>query len=1025
MAGPWGWDAENDDLRSQLFEQEFESERYRTSQKGLGTALVNELVKSYGLKREDDGNWSWSLDNIATAFKEDPVWTTLDYATLMFAPARFGLAATAIARGGSAAGAIGKGYKALKTGVGTAEQLAAAEKAFRGKEAAGRLGRAFQKFGMSGELAAATEMKLAGPGRLHGVRIPGTDSVWGLANPITTQTTPEYLGLVERFGAEVWENQAILKVQDRARLIAEGMFARRAEDISRMWGRAGLDSAGNERVMRLLDTKVTPDDLEAVVAREFAGNMEAANAYKATWAFRNTIHEHARSLGLISEETYQANLYKWNPRLYEEWEEARSALGVLKPRTGNKIPGKYAGPLDEGQEAGAAGRMLSGEEASFAARSEREHDYLTRILDPVTSLTRMAQAGQTIAREAYAHGIARSVLAAKPSDALGTLVEILDKRDPRQMLLHGLTGEKLDEAMRLRKALTSANYEQTAEQLLDVLGWRKADELAVNMPKALQGMYLDPRTAKDVIGVMNFMRDDPKWYATLYKNMLSTFRASKTAYVPSTHVRNIFGASIFTAMATGDLGSMIPKKAWAAVKANGDDLKWAGEAGVIGSSFDLEIHSQLAKGANLAARTAIDWLPQNMVTDVMKKGAAHAERFYRGVDETYKLEAWLRFKEKYEKIHGEGSELARSLATVDVNKFLPNFLQHSELMDALRKGVPFASFTSEALRVYKNLLAEKPHMVFFANHTAATMSQVFGAMAGFSPEQVEEAQKALPSFMQGKKTLLLPFNVDGQPRFLDLSYVIPMGSLSEVDTTERVFFNAILDPSTNPALNIASAMSTGKDPFSGREIEPNFTERQLGIPVTGERTRRLLGLGEHMLQTLLPPWAPPGYAGVNMLEAIRGQINPKTGEPLEDGVFRTVLANLGGLRTYAPDVESQIKNVQEEQRRVGEQVSQAWKRWEFARANGKLGDMEAERERIITLKTREGHDDPAGYFAESMKGRELFSSLSTRQLEEVLRRAEKLGALSPRDERIRTELMARYQSRKAKTSHKKEPDRNP
>jgi hypothetical protein len=1015
---------DSSELASLLKVEEEAVHTYRTSQTGMGTAMLNELVKSYGLKRRDDGVFEWSLDNIAQAFKEDPIWTSLDYATMMFSPAKFGLAAAGIARGASTAGAIGKGYQALRAGE-TVTELA-------GKTATTKLGRTFEAFGMNPELAAATEMKLAsGSSVLHAWKLPGSERRVSLANPAATNFTQDHLNLVGRFDGEVWEKRAILRVQDREKLIEQAKVGRQAEEIAAQIGAAKLGRAGNERFMELLSTRIDDTQIDDVVAQEFGDDAAAAKAFRNTWGYRNTIHQQAYELGLISKETYEANLFKYNPRIYEEMVQAREDLKALG-HTGDSLPGTYKGSPDGNERIttdidpnrDAASRMVKGERSSFQKGSlpGEEPEYLTRILDPAVSLTRLAQAGQEIAKQRFAQGLSKSILAGGPEQILSKVGEALASGgDLKKMQMIGLTSDKLEKAGRLMKNLKTSGREVTGEQLYELLGWRKLDSLyhgkdmpdyLKKLPDEVKNKWLDPTVADEVEGGLRMLGKEKDLYSSIYKNVVSSFRAGKTAYNPGTHVRNFLGGGIFATIASGDIRSFVPVRGLKAFREGGDELKAAAEAGAIGSSFDLEIHSEIAKEANLAARTALDWMPNNAVTNIIKKGAGKAERFYRATDEVYKLDAWLRATEKYQK-NGHTLEKARDLATIDINKFMPNFLQHSGVADTLRKGIPFASFTTESLRVWKNVLAEKPHMAYFYNHVASTMSDVFGAMGGYAPHEIEEAKNALPSYLQGKKTLLLPFNVDGKPRFLDLSYVIPMGSISEMEDTERLFFTPLLDPSTNPIMNIGAAAATGKDPFSGREIAPNFTERQLGIAVTGQQTRHVLGLAEHMLQTLMPPLAPPGYAGVNLLEAVRGQVNPSTGQPLEEGVMRTVLANVAGLRTYSPSVESQIKNVKEEQRKIADEVKQAWDRWEFSRANGDVSKMENERQRIIAIKTREGHDDPEGYFKGSEKKRSsAFSELSTKQLEAIMKRADKIGKLSERDERVRAELVARYQSRK-------------
>jgi hypothetical protein len=120
------------------------------------------------------------------------------------------------------------------------------------------------------------------------------------------------------------------------------------------------------------------------------------------------------------------------------------------------------------------------------------------------------------------------------------------------------------------------------------------------------------------------------------------------------------------------------------------------------------------------------------------------------------------------------------------------------------------------------------------------------------------------------------------------------------------------------------------------------------------------------------------------------------------------------MRTYQPDVESQVLNLKKGQRDLSTRMTQSWRRWEWARAQGKHEMMEKERQRILLLREAGGHTDAEAYFAKSIKRRDTFSSLSTKQLKAALRRAEAMGALSPRDERMRAELIARLQKRSNK-----------
>ena len=982
----------------------------RNNETSIMMSIGAELVKSYGFARDPgSGEWSWSLGNIGKAFKDDPLWTTLDYLTLTAAPARFGLAAAGIAKGWKGAGAVGKAFKAGEF---------ATDAVLQARKIETRLGKAARSF-LSEDLIKATEMKLAGPGRLHGLRVPFTNRTIGVANSITTKVDADYMQLVDRHGAEIWESRAIAKSMERETLVAQAMSSQMASATAKNWQRTGASKNVRGAAMQLLARGVKPGDRQ--LERLFShlgndGSLAAQEAYKNTFEFRNAIHQAAYDTGLISKETYLTNLEKYNPAIYNEWLDANKAVGDLQRATGVRVKGrKLAG---DGRAAKTGDKTVTGGAARLQRKGLADHDY-TQVWDPDVTLGELARVSQVIARQRFAQGLANSVIAKTPDEIANAVRSAIANKNTMHAAVLGVTPEVAELLGRVENKLGRVHRVVEDEEIARVLGWRRIDDLyesakvpgyIQSLPKELRQKWLDPSAAADVKRQFDFYGENKSALMDFYKSAVGFFRAGKTAYNPATHVRNVVGAGLFSYLATGDMRGMVPSLALKSIKAQDEFWRGAAERGLFGSAFDFAGQRTVAEGANITAKTAVDFLPAGKVGDAAKKGAAKLEELYRGTDETFKLDAFIRLTQRFEK-QGMARKAAMDQAQLQVNKYMPNFLMQSELGAGLSSLVPFSSFFVESMRVYKNALMEAPHRVYFMNHFFSSASTVFGAMAGFSPDQLEKAREALPSHMKGKKSLILPFNVDGQPQMLDLSYMIPLGNIVEAQDSERLFFNELIDFTSNPFIGLASAYATGKDAFSGRELRPDFTERQLGIPVTGNQTRKLVGLGEYMARTFLPPWAPGGYVSTNMLELARGQRNPNTGAPLEKGMATTLLGNLMGLRAYAPDVEAQIRNVQEEERRIGEQVSQAWDRWKYARANGDAAALDRERDRIVLLKQMAGDDDPEGYFAKGAAAREYFSSLSTKKLEEILRRAEELGALSPRDEQIRAELVARYQSR--------------
>lgn len=1035
-----------------------------------GPAVLAELVKSYGWKRNQNGSWDWSLENIGTQFKEHPIWTTLDYAAIVAAPAKFGLAAAGVARGARAvkAGSL-VGRSALEKGL--------AGGRFAGKAATSRMGRTFQRLGMSGELAAATEMRLAGPAKF---------AQGYFANPLTTHMGDDYLKLIDRYGAAPFEAKGVLASGRREYALAKTMIQRETTDAIEAVGRMGLNKVDERRVMQLLERGVPfYDDLvQASLGRAAKGKpaelARMTDWYRRTLNWRKALHDDLYDLNFIDRATYRRGLKGYLPRVNEEYEailssmddlgEAAGTVGVkasairggggtvaqggkarLMPRAETKAI--TAGPAlreernllqkqiqairdleREAPDVYAAQRVKAMQMIGRVEEIDKELEglyagvktakSLTRILDPTMPLAKLGEAKMMVARAKFLKGIASSVIAKTPTQVSAAIREIAG--NPLGAKVHGLNAAAAEAIGKLTAGYDKLGIgrELVDEEIAKRAGWLPISSLLKsagtpqfirNLPKELQNKWVDPTVARDIVGMTKFMADTSK-VRRFYSAGLSLFRASKTAYNPATGIRNVVGAQIFHHMVVGGL----PRAPREGYKAFSEGSEWyikGRELGVIGSSFHHEVREALEQSFKSGDRvkkmfgdaTALDWLGDSKFAKAMQWGGSKAERLYRSVDEVYKLDAFIRKSKQFMKA-GMSQDDAMGRAMVEINKFMPSFVLHSPFADSIRSAIPFASFTTEALRIWKNALIEKPHMVFFWNHFVETLQEGSALMAGYSPEQLEEAHQALPHYLQGKKTLALPFNVDGRPQFIDMSYLIPLANMVEAEQPGSLFYDAVLDPTTNPFLGLTVAAATGKDPFSGRPIEPRFTERQLGVAVTDQRARLAVGLGEYMATVMVPPLMPPGYAGTNLLELARGQKHPQTGEPLESGAIKTILANVGAMRMYTPDVESQALNVRREEAQRGQSMTQAWKRYEFARANGDVETMLAEETRITALRRESGFTqrEALDYFRKSAAGRGPFSDLSKRQLKDIITRARKLGKLDPKSQRLMGELMAEY-----------------
>jgi hypothetical protein len=312
--------------------------------------------------------------------------------------------------------------------------------------------------------------------------------------------------------------------------------------------------------------------------------------------------------------------------------------------------------------------------------------------------------------------------------------------------------------------------------------------------------------------------------------------------------------------------------------------------------------------------------------------------------------------------------------------------------------LPFVSFATEGARIFSNALREKPHWAFFWNHFAESASQSFAAMHGMRQDELDSARESLPWYTQQKKMLLLPWrDSDGKPHFLDLSYIIPLADMgAEADQAEQSFFGLpipkLINPATNPFGQIFASMVTGKDPFTGRPVEPRFLQEQAGVYIDNKGGRFAFGLGEHFLRTMLPPLVPPGYVGTNLIETLRGQKSGYTNQQVEPNAVRTVLMNLAGLRTYEPTVSAQLSNIKHEQKLAGDQTTYYWDAWELGIANGDLKQAENARARIEEIKDKQlGTGRGRQWFHENLESHipGSYRNLSSKDINDVLARSRK------------------------------------
>lgn len=932
------------------------SDGYTTAQ-----AMASEMVKIAGVRFEK-GEWSWTPENVATYFEEEPIWATIDAITLAAPMLKWGKAAAVVAKGSTAPGAA---YKAGAVG-------------FR----------------------EAVALQHANP-------LPTTPVGRFISNPSGRQKfTPEYEKLIDEFGASPAEVMARADVAKREFVAEQGYWRARQGEVVSSLLKAGIPESEHETFVRAMEGAFDPHNAKLRGSVEKLMEPTALESYEKTWDFRTELGLRAFDAELLTAE-HLTNQTQWMPHM------RRLELQDSLKRAGYKF-----------------GEVT--EEASYASFQRREYATAEfealndRDFSPINAAIRMGQSAQGIARVEYAKTLRESAVVRNADELVNYFTNpqsggLLD--NPRLRKMWGLSDEtaasiKADLDAVPRHA-DGSYVEEAFSPIAAKAGWVRLSEVApgLKLPPSLAGNYVDKKVAKDLVGTLEMTSKANNLFTKVYDDTMAFFRASKTAYNPATHVRNMFGALVFHHLAVGGMGALDRKGLSAGWKLFNEGMdnplyRRAVEVGTANSTFDVELRSawREAFGDTGQRATALDFLGSSRLAKAAQKLGGGFERAYRGYDEITRLDAFARLHGQFKNAHGarwSGEELeqrAVEFAALEVNRYIPGFAMHSPLSNAIRRHIPFASFSQEAVRVWSNTMQNKPHLAYFWSHMTDSMGQAFGAMAGFSQEEVAQAKSGLPYYQEGKKMLMWPFRIDGKPAFVDMSYLIPMANIVEAQREEQTFLGvAGMNPTANPFVNAATAYFTGEDPFRKLPLEPKITERQFGLPVTNPTARKAIGLVEHVAATMLPPLVPPGYAGINGIEWFREQKHQITGEKLEDGFGRTFASNVLGVRLHEADLDASMKNVANQERKVNDRVADWWGRWQWATANDDPSYAEKAEANLVELRMQRGdtREEAEAYVAQGMEQRAPgeYKGYSKGQIEKALERAKGLGLNSESDKR--------------------------
>lgn len=300
----------------------------------------------------------------------------------------------------------------------------------------------------------------------------------------------------------------------------------------------------------------------------------------------------------------------------------------------------------------------------------------------------------------------------------------------------------------------------------------------------LNGKYLPRDIANEINRVIPQMTDAAGWW----RKAIGWWKMGKTVLSPGTFMRNNFSNLALLNIA-GIPVYDIPQymfKAGNELLEPGKYTKLAKESGTFLSHTlsEAELRGFLEKGTGEGLLTK--------ASNVAKTITGKATDLYQGSENLGKMAAFMWAIEK--------GKMAPEVAAKFADDALFNYSKVPPIIDALRKSgiIPFATFPYKATQATGKALWNTP-------------ARVAGYYKPVANLQNEDEKQILPKYLNpetllpiGKGTRTVKGKEQKVSNYLDLQNILP--------------FQSIENLGTSPALSLYSALSSNRDPLTGKEI---------------------------------------------------------------------------------------------------------------------------------------------------------------------------------------------------------------
>jgi hypothetical protein len=343
-----------------------------------------------------------------------------------------------------------------------------------------------------------------------------------------------------------------------------------------------------------------------------------------------------------------------------------------------------------------------------------------------------------------------------------------------------------------------------------------------NQYGVLAGRYVQKPIADEILQYTKVV----KGWQKLAAKSISKWKAGKTIWNPATQVRN-FVSNLILADIIGDLDPLNPAnwkyyvngfRAVAQIRKGRDVGGYANEI-----KWDTTIQRSTFTKAELDDMGGDNWIegitgPNEVIDkmlDLTRSGLKKPGQLYSLVEEGMKAAVYMKARDK---------GLSVRQAEAKAQEALFDYGDVPPAIRWARQGYsPFATFVYKALPALAKNTARRPWKLGQYYGYMFLANSLFQSLMGWSDEEKERDERVLPEQMRRRVLPGMPSHIripvktaEGKSKWLDLSYMLPWGELTETRGDTSMWFRALMP--NNPVLNTFYDFVANENVFLEKEL---------------------------------------------------------------------------------------------------------------------------------------------------------------------------------------------------------------